>query len=139
MERPPLDNLPGLRSTTPPESIQKALLDGKRPCGEGRFAWQWAKGPTKGEPIVVYCAEPRCLTEGACTGPRFVPSIGQFDNKGNPRKVSLSEGVLASRLGAEQAREQTGRGDDRSDDEIAKHVAITWQRGQAAAKGGGFK
>jgi hypothetical protein len=121
-----------------PESVKQMLVTGQRPCGEGRFAWEWNKGPARGQPISVYCAEPLCLQTGECTGPRFVPHMTQENSRGKPRKITAGEAVLAARVGAQMAREQTGRPDTRTDQAVANHIAETWRKAKAAVKGGRF-
>lgn len=125
------------RDLAPPRSLQQAL-DRTRPCGEGRFAWEWSKGEGRGQPISVYCAEPLCIQTGSCTGPRFVPHLVQFDANGAPRKVKAAEAVLAARMGANMAAEQTGRSDERDDRVVAQHIAKVWKRAKAAMKGAKF-
>lgn len=122
-----------------PDPLKQALLDGPRPCGEGRFAWEWGEGPAKSEPISVYCAEPLCLQTGSCTGPRFVPHMNQVNRDGAPRRITPAEAVLAARTGGELARRETGRPDERSDSEISHHVGTVWDKARAAVKGGSFK
>lgn len=128
----------GLTSTSgPPDDLQHAILEGVRPCGEGRFAWEWGAnaGAMAGETVSVYCAEPLCLQTGSCTGPRFVPHLNQLGRDGKPRQITPGEAVAASRTGAELARKETGRPDTRTDREVADHIALVYTRARAAVRG----
>ena len=127
--RPKLDPvLAGIQHRVdPPKELVRALSAGERPCGPGRFVFTWQRGERKGLPVTVYCAEPLCLDTGECTGPRFVPHGDQFDSApNNPRRrrrhVDLREAVEASKVASHMARHQTGRGDDRTDEEIASQI-----------------
>lgn len=116
-----------------PKGLQVALSNPDRStlCG-GRFTVETSSG-TK---ATTYCAEPRCITEGVCTGAMFVPHIDQWnesdvltDAEGNPlrtlRKMTPQEIVKAVRM---SARAATGKDDPRTDDEIAKYVGRVWRK-----------
>lgn len=142
-ERPDLPEGIGL-SVRPPRAALTVLQDRdqKTLCG-GAFAITWKQGPWRGNPVTVYCAEPLCIDTGKCEGTRFVPHMDQFTtlDVDSPfrrrRKITVEEAVAASKKGAEQARKQTGRGEERSDSQIARHIGYVWKKMLTALRGEG--
>jgi hypothetical protein len=106
-------------------SVQGALCDQKMEI-------VWPSGPWMGMPITGYCDEPLCITEGVCTGTRFVPHIDQWTTKDTRlrrrRTPDPKEIVLAVRSFANRAALQTGRNEDREDKEILRHVRQNWEK-----------
>lgn len=117
----------------PPKDLIKQL-DGSVPgalCDQ-KMEIVWPTGPWKGMPITGYCDEPLCITEGVCTGTRFVPHIDQWTVKDvslrRRRTPTPTEVVLAVRSFAKRASMQTGRDEDRDDAEILRHVRQSWEK-----------
>jgi hypothetical protein len=128
---------------TPPRALINALDKSEGAlCGQ-RYALTWDTGPWKGLPVTGYCAEPRCITEGLCTGTRFVPHIDQYtdlnpDNKNRRRrKLDKDEAVAAVRQFAHRAAVETGRDEDRSDKEILGFIKMVWIKTINAIRGDG--
>lgn len=118
---------------TPPKELIRAL-DGSV---EGSLCDQkmqvvWPSGPWKGMPLTGYCAEPLCITEGVCTGTRFVPHVDQWTttdvNLRSRRTPEPREMIMAVRLFAKRAAAQTGRDEDRTDSEILSHIKLVWRK-----------
>ena len=115
----------------PPRALVQALegsISGAL-C-EQKMQIVWPSGPWRGMPITGYCAEPLCITEGVCTGPRFVPHIDQWTTT-EPRLRSRRspeprEVLAAVRLFAKKAAAQTHREDERTDREVLGHVKAVW-------------
>jgi hypothetical protein len=124
---------------TPPKSLVQALGDREGYACAQAFELVWPSGPWKGLPITGYCAEPRCINEGSCTGTRFVPHIDQWTTT-NPdlrsrRVPGPKEIVAAVRLMAKKAAAQTGRDEERSDSEILAHVKLVWTKTLESIRG----
>jgi hypothetical protein len=117
---------------TPPKALIRAL-EGRQDaaCGQA-FQLVWQNGPWKGKPVTGYCAEPLCITEGACTGTRFVPHVDQWTstdvNFRVRRKMGPKEVIAASRQFAHMAAAQTGRDEERTDAAILDHVKMVWRK-----------
>jgi hypothetical protein len=135
-----------LRNIDPPRTLVRDLDMGKPVCG-GRVEFVWPEGRWKGKAFTAYCAEPKCMTEGECTGPRFVPHLDQFthldpdDPRRKPRKMTMAEVVQgverATQLKApDGARPSLALG---TRDEIAKYVGMVWKRTLASIRGGGWR
>lgn len=121
------------QNITPPLELIKKLegsMEGAL-CDQ-RMQLQWPKGPWKGLPVTGYCAEPLCITEGFCTGPRFVPHLDQYTSTvpemRRKRVMEPQEVVAASRSFAKRAALQTHRDDERSDKQILDHVKLVWTK-----------
>ena len=137
-----------LRDTSAPESIRKALANSEQttPCGMP-YTVVWTGGPKKGLPINLFCSEPLCIRPGMepgpCTGPRFVPSWPQYthsdpsDPLRRMRIPDAGECVEAAVRAGEKATRITRVRDARTRNEVAKHIALTWQRMRLAVTGGG--
>lgn len=118
---------------TPPKDLIKKL-DGSYPgalCDQ-KMQVVWPSGPWKGRPLTGYCDEPLCITEGVCTGTRFVPHIDQWTTtevtlrtRRTPTPAEIVKGVRAF---ARRAAMQTGRDEDRDDAEILRHVRQNWDK-----------
>ena len=87
--------------------------------------------------LTVYCVEPLCLQTGACTGPRFVPHLDQFDWLGQQRVVRLAEKVAGARAASDHVAKKTGVKDTRTEQEIAKHIQGVQKRMRLARDGDG--
>lgn len=118
---------------TPPRDLIKHL-DGSLPgtlCDQ-KMQMVWPSGHWKGLPITGYCDEPLCITEGVCTGTRFVPHIDQWTSTvpdlRKRRTPTPAEIIKAMRAFAKKAAQQTGRDEDRSDKEILAHVKQNWNK-----------
>lgn len=142
-ERADLTGVPVTVPVVPPTEVRTKIENEERPCGSGRFDIVWARGPKAGLPVQLYCAEPLCLDQDppACTGPRFVPALVQYtsldenDPFRRPREMDTVEVISSVRVAGEMARKQTGRPDERSDLEVARHVGRLWTRAKLAYKG----
>lgn len=132
--------MPRLVDMAPPAVLQHKLenLEQSTLCG-GRFVVKFTSGEWRGQEVSAYCAEPLCITERVCTGPRFVPHPNQVPRDPSPdgakRWMRLSIAVVR-----ECAKKATGKDDKRTDDEIVRHLGMTWRRalqewGQTARKG----
>jgi len=117
---------------SPPKELVKALGDRTGYACDQAFELVWPSGPWKGMPITGYCAEPLCLTEGSCTGTRFVPHIDQWtttNREVRSRRVPEPKEIVAAvRSMAKRAAAQTGRDEERSDREILAHVRLVWTK-----------
>ena len=147
----PDSSAPGeiVRDQAPPPEVKRALsrTETETPCGMP-FTIIWRTGPKAGLPVSAWCAEPLCLRPGLppgpCTGPRFVPHPQQYttpdpaDPARRQRVPDARECVEAAVVAGEKATSITGVKDTRSRQEIAHHIALTWQRMRAALVGGGW-
>lgn len=115
-----------------PSELAEMLATAERPCGEGRFTVL-----TDGGPLTEFCSEPLCLNTGSCTGPRFVPHLDQYTADGRSRRFTAKEAVLGSRAAAKLAAAKTGRDDERTDKEVAKHIGLTLKKMTEQLKGPG--
>ena len=128
----------------PPAPLVRDLREGKPVCG-GRVEFEWPAGEFRGKALTLYCAEPKCMTEGECTGPRFVPHIDQYthldpDAPGRKtRKLTVKEIVLgierATLLASERGARPSLAIKDR--DQIAKYAGMVWRRTLKAIRGNG--
>lgn len=127
-------DIEGIESNVlPPRDLVKQL-DGTVTAAlcDQKMQIVWPDGPWKGMPLTGYCDEPLCITEGVCTGTRFVPHIDQwtstdptFRKRRHPDKKEI---VLGMRAFAKRASFQTGRDEDREDREILRHVRQNWEK-----------
>lgn len=128
----------------PPERIRNAIAQAPQatPCGMP-VGLVWRSGPSQGMPVTLWCAEPLCIDEGGCTGPRFVPHMAQFTHadpdhpERRMRKLTPPEVIAAVRRAAELVFNKTHVKDNRSDREIARHVGMVWQRAKKAVQADG--
>lgn len=127
----------------PPETRRKiSNLEAETVCG-GRDGFVWNRGPQKNLAVTGYCAEPRCMTEGACPAPRFVPHQPQYTelDDASPtarrREISIREAVAAVKEFHRRAVKRGARPDTRTDREIAKHILTTWTKMAVALAGKG--
>ena len=127
-------NIDGIEANVIPPRDLIRKLEGSMPgalCDQ-KMQVVWPSGPNKGMPLTAYCAEPLCITEGVCTGTRFVPHTIQWTstdvNIRRSRVPDRTETIQGVRLFAKRAAMQTGRDEDRTDNEIIEFVKLVWRK-----------
>jgi hypothetical protein len=145
--RTPITDIPPdlARSLDPPKDLEHKLANSNEfaPCHQQVTTLTWKKGPHKGQPLQLFCAEPLCLETGRCTGPRFVPSPQQWTSDDpnsllrRPRKLDVEEIVTGVEAAGRAAAQKTGVRDSRSQQQIARHVGETWRKMKDSVSGPG--